>query len=103
MDALRHYRALVERGMHGDTHRHVYGANLGVRADAYLDVGGFPPDGAGEDHGLWGRLRAAGYTLAQPVGVRVRTSARLHGRADGGLAGLLRSLHHPDPPRGAVS
>jgi len=95
-DAARRYRAIVERGLHGDTHRHVYGANLGVRADAYLAVGGFPPDGAGEDHGLWRRLRAAGYTLAQPVDVRVRTSARLHGRADDGLAGLLRSLHRPD-------
>ena len=52
-----------------------------------------PPDGAGEDHGLWHRLAAGGYTLAQPVGIRVRTSARLRGRADGGLAGLLRALH----------
>jgi hypothetical protein len=91
--ALSRYRTIVEHGMHGTAHRHVYGANLGVRADAYLAVGGFPCDGAGEDHGLWQRLAAAGYTLAQPVGIRVRTSARLRGRADGGLAGLLRSLH----------
>ena len=101
-DALLRYRAIVERGLHGDTHRHVYGANLGVRADAYLAVGGFPPDGAGEDHGLWRRLRAAGYTLAQPSGVRVRTSARLHGRADGGLAGLLRCLHRRSRHRGSL-
>ena len=93
-EALRRYRTIVEHGLHGVTHHHVYGANLGVRADAYLAVGGFPPDGSGEDHGLWQRLAAAGYTLAQPVGIRVRTSARLHGRADGGLAGLLRALHH---------
>ena len=91
--ALSRYRTIVEHGMHGTAHRHVYGANLGVRADAYLAVGGFPRDGAGEDHGLWQRLTAAGYTLAQPVGIRVRTSARLRGRADSGLAGLLRSLH----------
>jgi glycosyltransferase involved in cell wall biosynthesis len=94
--ALRRYRGIVERGLHGHTHRHVYGANLGVRADAYLAVGGFPPDGVGEDHGLWRRLRAAGYSLAQPVEISVRTSARLHGRVDDGLAGLLRSLHRPD-------
>jgi hypothetical protein len=92
-EALWRYRALVAHGLHGATHHHVYGANLGVRADAYLAVGGFPPDGSGEDHGLWQRLAAAGYTLAQPVGIRVRTSARLRGRADGGLAGLLRALH----------
>jgi hypothetical protein len=98
--ALARYRAIVERGTHGDTHQHVYGANLGVRADAYLAVGGFPSHGSGEDHDLWRRLRAAGYTLAQPAGVRVRTSARLHGRADDGLAGLLRSLHRSDAPAG---
>jgi len=94
--ALRRYRAIVEHGLRGATHHHVYGANLGVRADAYLAVGGFPADGSGEDHGLWQRLAAAGYTLAQPVGIRVRTSARLRGRADGGLAGLLRALHRDD-------
>jgi hypothetical protein len=92
-DALLRYRAIVDDGVRGATHHHVYGANLGVRADAYLDVGGFPRDGAGEDHGLWRRLRAAGYALAQPVGLRVQTSARLDGRAEGGLAHLLRSLH----------
>jgi hypothetical protein len=95
-DALLRYRAIVDRGLHGHTHHHVYGANLGVRADAYLAVGGFPQDGAGEDHGLWRRLRAAGYVLAQPVGITVRTSARLRGRADEGLADLLRTLHRGD-------
>lgn len=90
--ALVRYRAIVQRDLHGDTHRHVYGANLGVRADAYLAVEGFPPDGPGEDHRLWRRLRGAGFTLAQPVDIRVRTSARIHGRADEGLAGLLRGL-----------
>lgn len=79
-------------GLDGDRHRHVYGANLGVRADAYLAVGGFPTDGAGEDHGLWRRLEEAGYPLAKPTGVRVHTSARLRGRAVGGLADLLLAL-----------
>jgi hypothetical protein len=94
--ALWRYRAIVEHGLHGVTHHHIYGANLGVRADAYLTVGGFPAEGSGEDHGLWQRLAAAGYTLVQPVGIRVRTSARLRGRAEGGLAGLLRALHRDD-------
>jgi hypothetical protein len=98
--ALQRYRTIVEHGLRGATHHHVYGANLGVRADAYLAVAGFPLDGAGEDHGLWQRLAAAGYTLEQPVGIRVRTSARLRGRADGGLAGLLRSLHGGAPRAG---
>jgi len=98
--ALWRYRAIVEHGLHSLTHHHVYGANLGVRADAYLTVGGFPADGSGEDHGLWQRLAGAGYTLVQPVGIRVRTSARLRGRADGGLAGLLRALHLDDHQAG---
>jgi hypothetical protein len=103
MDALLRYQEIIDRGLHGESHHHVYGANLGVRADAYVAVGGFPPDGVGEDHALWRRLRAAGYVLAQPVGIRVRTSARLRGRADDGLAGLLRALHQggrrSDPAR----
>lgn len=97
-DALVRYGAIVDRGLHGQTHRHVYGANLGVRADAFLAVGGFPGNGAGEDHGLWRRLRGAGYTVAHPVGVRVHTSARLRGRARDGLADLLRSLHPAAQP-----
>ena len=91
--AQRRYHALVCDGLDGDRHLHVYGANLGVRADAYLAVGGFPTDGPGEDHGLWRRLDEAGYRLTCPTAVRVRTSARLRGRAAGGLADLLRSLN----------
>jgi glycosyltransferase involved in cell wall biosynthesis len=92
-DARRRYRAIVDGGLDDDRHRHVYGANLGVRADAYLRVGGFPADGAGEDHGLWHRLRCAGYPLVAPTAVRVQTSARTRGRAAGGLADLLLALH----------
>jgi hypothetical protein len=96
--AQRQYHALVSNGLDGDRHMHVYGANLGVRADAYVAVGGFPADGPGEDHGLWRRLDEAGYRLTCPTILRVRTSARLRGRAAGGLADLLRSL---DSDRGA--
>lgn len=92
-DVLQRYRALVASGLHGRRHEHVYGANLGFRADAYLAVGGFPLDGPGEDHGLWQRMAAAGYRLEHPTTLQVQTSARLRGRAAGGLADLLRSLH----------
>jgi len=88
----RRYAGILAAGMHDDRHTHVYGANLGVRADAYLDVGGFPSVATGEDQQLLARLRAAGHRIATPTDVRVRTSSRLHGRATGGLAELLRGL-----------
>ena len=96
--ALDRYQRIVDAGLTGAEHSHVYGANLGVRADAYLAVGGFPPDDPGEDHGLWSRLRAAGYPLAAPAAIQVTTSARTHGRAHGGLADLLRTLQDTTDP-----
>lgn len=92
-DVLRRYRRVVAAGLQGLGHTHVYAANLGVRASGYAAVGGFPAVAVGEEHALLARLRAAGYALVNPVDVRVRTSARLSGRAEGGLADLLQSLH----------
>ncbi len=93
--ARRHYRTLMAQRVHGKRHTNVFGANLGVRADAYLDVGGFPLDSVGEDHLLWEHLRATGLRTERPTAVRVTTSARLHGRACGGLANLLYDMHQP--------
>lgn len=73
-------------------HGHVHGANLGVRADAYLAVGGFPRVPAHEDLGLVDRLVAAGHRVARPAGPPVTTSARLVGRAPVGVAADLRAL-----------
>ncbi|HET9076726.1 MAG TPA: glycosyltransferase family 2 protein [Acidimicrobiales bacterium] len=90
--AAARYRELIARHRHGAVHDHVYGANLGVRASAYLRVGGFAPRSTGEDVDLVRRLRRGGYEVVAPVHVRVRTSARTVGRAPGGLADLLSSL-----------
>lgn len=78
----------------------VYGANLGVRADAFARVGGFPPVARGEDHGLVDRLRAAGYQVVSGAAGTVRTSARTRGRARGGLADLLGA--RPESPDGSA-
>ncbi len=86
------YRALIRRMRHENVHTQVYGANLGVRADAYLAVGGFHPTCSGEDADLVERLELAGFEVARPVEVRVATSARLQGRAPAGLASLLAGL-----------
>lgn len=86
------YAAVHAHGRGRDGHGNVYGANLGVRADAYAAVGGFAPLATGEDHDLWRRLRAAGFRCRYANGPVVRTSARLHGRAPEGVAALLRRL-----------
>lgn len=75
-----------------DGHRHVHGANLGIRADAYLRVGGWPALVSGEDVELARRAVAAGLRIARTAAIPVRTSARLVGRAPNGFAAYLASL-----------
>jgi glycosyltransferase involved in cell wall biosynthesis len=74
----------------GDSHPHVHGANLGVRADAYLDAGGWSTLALAEDHCLWNRVRERGWPIISSLASVVLTSARLRGRATGGFADLLR-------------
>ena len=77
----------------GEGHPHVHGANLGVRADAYLAVGGFPAEPVHEDVLLVEAVRAAGHPCVATDTTRVRTSARRTGRVvAGGFAGYLRNL-----------
>lgn len=89
---LSRYTEFVAAGVRGNTHDHAYGANLGLRAVAYTAVGGFPSVAAGEDHGLLARLTTHGYRIVRPADLTVCTSARLTGRAPGGLAALLARL-----------
>lgn len=75
----------------GRPNGHVHGANLGVRADAYLRVGGFPDRPEHEDVDLVGALTAAGARVVATDTCDVLTSGRLVGRTPGGYAGYLRS------------
>lgn len=75
-----------------DGHGHVHGANLGVRASAYVDVGGFPEMESGEDHALVQRLAELGLSVHSPGDLPVRTSARRAFRAPGGFGRLLDTL-----------
>ena len=86
------YQTIIRAGIHGDSHDHVYGANLAVRADAYAAVGGFPSVPVGEDRALTDALVGHGRPVVRPRDVLVTTSARRHGRAVGGLATLLDTL-----------
>jgi cellulose synthase/poly-beta-1,6-N-acetylglucosamine synthase-like glycosyltransferase len=76
-------------------HERVYGANLGVRGDVYLAVGGFGPLSTGEDQHLWDRVKLAGFRAVTTPHAPVTTSSRLRGRASGGLADLLAALQRP--------
>ena len=76
----------------GSTLGHVHGANLGVRADAYLRAGGFVAATGDEDIDLVRRLREQRFTIAESEDAPVVTSSRLVGRVEGGYARYLADL-----------
>lgn len=71
------------------THPHVHGANLGVRADAYLRAGGWMDLATAEDHDLWNRLHRTGHQRLSDASLQVITSGRRVGRAPLGFADSL--------------
>ncbi len=73
-------------------HLHVHGANLGLSAASYLDVGGVPPLALAEDQALVDTLRARATRLVATGRIPVTTSARRESRTVGGFADHLRSL-----------
>ncbi|BCW49911.1 glycosyl transferase [Arthrobacter sp. StoSoilB13] len=75
-----------------EDHPHIYGANLGVRASAYLAAGGFPRLRSHEDRALVERLRRLGLAVIATDTTKVTTSGRLHARAPEGFAAYLRAL-----------
>ncbi len=82
--------------IHADgTHTHVHGANLGVRADAYLQTGGWYDLATREDHDLWDRLRRDKYPCLSDARLQVITSGRRLGRAPLGFAGALAAHNGP--------
>lgn len=71
----------------GDTgHPYIHGANLGLSAAAYRQVGGFAPLCTGEDVDLARRLLPGRYRVIRGRHAAVRTSARTAGRAPAGFA-----------------
>jgi glycosyltransferase involved in cell wall biosynthesis len=73
-------------------HPHVHGANLGIRASAYLAAGGFRPLRTAEDHALLAAATEAGCQVLQASDVTVVTSARRQARAPRGFSHALRAL-----------
>jgi glycosyltransferase involved in cell wall biosynthesis len=74
----------------GRANRNTHGANLGVRAQTYVDAGGFAPIGEHEDVDLVARCRARGAVIVGDAAAEVITSGRAVGRTPGGYAGFLR-------------
>lgn len=75
-----------------DDHPYLYGANLGVRGDAYAALGGFADLRVHEDRELAERAYAAGLTVVSTARCPVLTSGRRAGRARGGFADYLATL-----------
>ena len=75
-----------------EPHPHVHGANLGIRAAAYLRAGGFPDVPTGEDHALVAALTATGSRVRRTRALTVVTSARRAARAPHGLSSYLTEL-----------
>jgi glycosyltransferase involved in cell wall biosynthesis len=68
---------------------HAHGANLGIRASAYLRAGGFPAIPEHEDNDLVDRVRASGARIVASDRCDVETSGRRVGRTNGGYARFL--------------
>jgi hypothetical protein len=88
-----HLTSLIDPDPHDPWPRHVdhTGASLAVRGDVYNAVGGIPPIPFREDVAFVSSAVAKGYRLRHPLDVRVGVSARLDGRARGGMADCLKA------------
>lgn len=91
-DALIASRFAATYEMAADgTHGHIHGANMGFRADRYLEAGGWRPLAVGEDHDLWHRLTPRSIARSSTALI-VSTSARRQARAPFGFAADLTAL-----------
>lgn len=101
--ARAEYHQIIARGLRPHGHDHVYAANFAVNLGAYRSVGGFPSVPVGEDAALLQRLKLAGWPILTATTPVVHTSARMPGRAQGGLGTLLQHLAasptRPSTPR----
>jgi cellulose synthase/poly-beta-1,6-N-acetylglucosamine synthase-like glycosyltransferase len=73
----------------------IHGASLGVVAEHYVAVGGFPPLRSGEDRALCAALIENGAHVHYDSSALVVTSARRHARAPDGFAAALTQFDVP--------
>jgi glycosyltransferase involved in cell wall biosynthesis len=84
--------AFAARYQASGPHPHVHGANLGIRASAYLRAGGFRPLRTGEDHALLAAINQADRPVLRVGDITVQTSARRLARAPGGFSHYLQTI-----------
>ncbi|GBR46303.1 glycosyltransferase [Gluconobacter roseus] len=70
-------------------HQEHSGASIAVTHEAWRRVGGIPHISSGEDREFYKALRRHGIPVRHDLEVRVYVSARLQGRAQGGMAETL--------------
>jgi glycosyltransferase involved in cell wall biosynthesis len=85
-------RAWFDRHTLRDGHPHIHGANFGIRASAYLALGGWRPLVTGEDVDLAQRAITAGLRVHRTARSAVRTSTRTNGRAPQGFSSYVAAL-----------
>ena len=104
------YNLWRERHDFCEGHKHIFGANLGVRASAYQQVGGFLPLLHSEDSSLVKAVEDAGFEMLKTDRIRAVTSGRVQGRVVHGFSTYLADLiaekaspaNDPLPPTVAV-
>ena len=101
--ALEELRSLYAPEAHDPFPRHHqhFGGSLAVTAAAYAQAGGMPLKRSNEDVALYRAIVDSGGRFRHSPQVRVQTSARMVGRAQGGLADALgwwdRQAHNAAP------
>ena len=77
-------------------HNQNCGASAAITASAYRRIGGLPPKAVGEDRALFEMVRRIDGKIRHSLDVQVVTSARMDGRALGGLSDAIRLRGEPD-------
>lgn len=96
-DVVRRYVEAYRTKMVPGGHRHVHGANMGMAAECYWNVGGFSDLTTGEDVDLVRRFEREGLAITRDADLSVATSARRTGRAPQGFAAHLRAVGRRKP------
>lgn len=74
-------------------HNQTCGANAAIRYDWYHRIGGLPVIRTGEDSAMFNEVRRRDGLIRHDMASHVTVSARLTGRAEGGMADALSARH----------